>query len=632
MTEQYFPPGGHDFLEHLMDQMDINTATNTLTITNLVLTGTFAMGGGREVNNYPPPAAAVTIFVRSTGNDTSGDGAAATPYLTITRAMQDVPLVQNGYDYVIDCQEDASFDVPNVLWSPGSGNLTLRGNTTWTAVAYTPNAVQRDALATANHGRRLGLATAPFVAGGERGARFEMTGGALTGEIGWVIDNGTNWVQFEFSNGTFGGLVGAADTFEISDPGTTFQFAAVATKQLLGQVRFESAIVDLGNNHLTVAEGGRATFDTCRVVTGGTTAQLRAQSSHISLVDSYLSGSGSAALWSDRGTFLLDGDGGATVIDTVTKTTAPNFLAGGTVIMGDAVVLARATGWQVNSDVVFAAELDALPATGQWFRFYDCNQGLISVNASTDMHGGGLLRMPYTVGDMTAGFIIQVHADVRDFKARFPYGISVQTAAVANQCSIDGGGTTSFFSDERAVEIYGTGLGERVLLEIPDWHDYGILPAGAMVVGRMPAMTFATAVDTETVSAAFRIPEKYISGSALEFEFYYSDNDAVNTHNNVIDLGTGLYRAGTELANADPPANVHTDLANNMLVSDPVNELTASTRLEVTDAAGQINAVTPTIGDAISLYLRREGTAVADDSTSTLNIYPGTARIYQTGL
>lgn len=56
-------------------------------------------------NIFPSPAGGGTniIYVRSTGNDTTGDGTLTTPYRTIARALEDVPFLVYDEKYVIEC-------------------------------------------------------------------------------------------------------------------------------------------------------------------------------------------------------------------------------------------------------------------------------------------------------------------------------------------------------------------------------------------------------------------------------------------------------------------------------------------------------------------------------------------------
>jgi len=119
---------------------------------------------------------------------------------------------------------------------------------------------------------------------------------------------------------------------------------------------------------------------------------------------------------------------------------------------------------------------------------------------------------------------------------------------------------------------------------------------------------------------------EYIPGSVLEGEFDYSSSTAAAS-NALFSYGTALIRQGTDV-DVDPPANLHADAANVIPESGVINTLTVSPRFEMTDAAGQINAITPAAGNLLALMVARDP---ADPSAGIFRLYTK-LRVWMTGV
>jgi hypothetical protein len=134
-------------------------------------------------------------------------------------------------------------------------------------------------------------------------------------------------------------------------------------------------------------------------------------------------------------------------------------------------------------------------------------------------------------------------------------------------------------------------------------------------VGYLGSMDFA-AGGGEDVIGYFRLGEDFIPGRDLELEFDYS-SDAAAASNALFSTSSALYRVGTETDIA-APANLNADAAVVVPESAPVDEITTSPRFEITDGAGDINGITPAVGNLIAVLLERD---VGDPSAGVFRVY-----------
>lgn len=116
-----------DLLEDIDDKitLDVKVKVSSNDSTSGFLTDKLVGGYGRGINLnelndgsdedlelkpfnlYPEEQSDLenTIYVRTTGDDTTGDGSSGTPYRTIKRALEDIPYLIYGERFIIDCTD-----------------------------------------------------------------------------------------------------------------------------------------------------------------------------------------------------------------------------------------------------------------------------------------------------------------------------------------------------------------------------------------------------------------------------------------------------------------------------------------------------------------------------------------------
>jgi len=175
------------------------------------------------------------------------------------------------------------------------------------------------------------------------------------------------------------------------------------------------------------------------------------------------------------------------------------------------------------------------------------------------------------------------------------------------------------------VVLEGDAVPDEVLLRTLNLWIGG--PAGGppgAAVAYLESMDFAAAGGEEVVGS-FVLGPDYIPGRGLEIEFLYS-SDAAAASNALFSTSTALFRTGTD-TDSNPPTNLHADNANAVPESAPVDVTTLSPRFELTDGAGQINGLTPAVGDNIAVLLARDA---GDPSAAVFRVYIE-ARVYMMG-
>ena len=166
----------------------------------------------------PGTATRFKLYVRPTGNNTTGDGTLASPYLTIPRALEDVPnIIRGGDRYVVEVSDYGVYDLSAGVLVIPEENYSLDPYVSIAGVDYTPfvteapitiqavptvvqvilasdvtSVTSLDGLATKRMVTTLALAP------GALAGTFLVTGGAITGVI---YDNDATDIFFVGSPG-----------------------------------------------------------------------------------------------------------------------------------------------------------------------------------------------------------------------------------------------------------------------------------------------------------------------------------------------------------------------------------------------------------------------------------------------
>ena len=170
--------------------------------------------------------AAMDIYVATTGDDDTGDGLVGNPYLTITRAYQDVPYTLRHLVH-IHVAAGAYTDWPELIRNTyeTGGRLSIDGTAAMADKAVGPYTVGGGAPV------KLGDSVAydvPVVGGGLTpgawdGLFLEWLDGAQAGHICAIIENDATDVRIQ-GGWTVGG---AGDKFKIVEPGVEVTLPAV---------------------------------------------------------------------------------------------------------------------------------------------------------------------------------------------------------------------------------------------------------------------------------------------------------------------------------------------------------------------------------------------------------------------
>jgi hypothetical protein len=165
---------------------------------------------------------------------------------------------------------------------------------------------------------------------------------------------------------------------------------------------------------------------------------------------------------------------------------------------------------------------------------------------------------------------------------------------------------------------------ERAMLTLSGWAGgpLGGPPGGA--VSYLESIDFA-AGGGEDIISSFVLSSWYVPGRDLSLEFRYSSDTAVAS-NALFSSSCALYRPGTD-GDVAPPGNLHADAANSVAESVPADTVELMGKLEITDAAGQINSITPSVGDSIACKIERDA---GDPSAGVFRVYPD-ALVYMEG-
>jgi len=171
--------------------------------------------------------AAMDIYVATTGDDETGDGLVGSPYLTITRAYQDVPYTLRHLVH-IHIAAGAYTDWPEMIRNTydAGGRLSFDGTAAMVDVDAGPYTIGGGAPTQVGDSRAYDVPVVGggLAVGGWDGLFLELLDGAAAGTLFAVIENDATDVRIQ------GGYVmaGAGDKFKIVQPGVTVTIPAVA--------------------------------------------------------------------------------------------------------------------------------------------------------------------------------------------------------------------------------------------------------------------------------------------------------------------------------------------------------------------------------------------------------------------
>lgn len=220
------------------------------------------------------------IYARSSGDDSTGDGSSGSPYATIARALQDVPAVYYGTEYVIDCTgvtESISEQLvlPPIV-APGRSALdvglagqynewkapfVMRADPTVIEAAFTPDAVTADSVTGLKSIQKIGAGWTVD----EHVGRLVWGDGFF--EFGVVASNTADTLEVA-SRSVFGGtveLVEPSATIELTDSGSTKAavYIQAMTDLVFSGIAFRHANTTDFAASVWCAGAGQAVFNLC---------------------------------------------------------------------------------------------------------------------------------------------------------------------------------------------------------------------------------------------------------------------------------------------------------------------------------------------------------------------------------
>ena len=170
--------------------------------------------------------AAMDIYVATTGDDETGDGLVGSPYLTITRAYQDVPYTLRHLVH-IHVAAGAYTDWPEMIRNTydAGGRLSFDGTAAMVDVDAGPYTIGGGAPTQVGDSRAYDVPVVGggLAVGGWDGLFLELLDGAAAGTLFAVIENDATDVRIQ------GGytMPSAGDTFKIVEPGVEVTLPAV---------------------------------------------------------------------------------------------------------------------------------------------------------------------------------------------------------------------------------------------------------------------------------------------------------------------------------------------------------------------------------------------------------------------
>ncbi len=178
---------------------------------------------------WPTASTTTTLYVRTTGNDSTGDGTIGLPFLTIQRALQFIPVL-NGPAAIrttIDIGPGV-FTFPRIL----EANYTTFQGTTTVEDTLT---IDSDTAVIANNTAGIVISVTstggPYAADELRGRQIVWTSGTSSGNTGWIYRNdvtssGITLIYATHDSGTTAGIESMAvgNTIDLISLDTTIEY------------------------------------------------------------------------------------------------------------------------------------------------------------------------------------------------------------------------------------------------------------------------------------------------------------------------------------------------------------------------------------------------------------------------
>jgi len=262
---------------------------------------------------------------------------------------------------------------------------------------------------------------------------------------------------------------------------------------------------------------------------------------------------------------------------------------------------------------------------GRFIRLHGC--GHLFEQLATVEVGEANVFLPAVFGTITDNYVLGLQAVANQGPQHWEFmEAPVVTTALpgTNNCSI--GGAEAYFDQD--VEIWGTGNGEKLLATVHAWNGGPPAALGPPpgLIGYLMSMDFAAPPAGESIVGDFVLPAEYLPGQILQLEFDYSTNLFAGNSGD-FDFNTALFRPGTD-DDVNPPANLETLAGQALPESAAAQELILSPRIDMTDGAGDIDSIAPSIGDKVAVNVLRNN---AGASLSIFSIYTN-FRVWMTGL
>jgi len=384
--------------------------------------------------------AAVDLYVDAAGNDTTGNGTAAYPYLTIDRAFRDVPIN-------MEQQRNIYLSAGTFNWN---NHYTLgfkQARINFYGTTSVDNNWTISSINTSSRDNGLQLTVDAGMTPGEHiGKTVLFTSGNLNGKYGVIYDNDATdiWCTSEDSSGAWVNPI-ATDTVDLISNDSTIDID--------GGRRNSIRVMRFYNINFTGGwfQGAMSALTYWYCTCNWTKLTAGPDSVHRGLATYFTCSAGSIVAEVGRDATIRLNRG--CVVDGASSGKIEILSAGSIALQNETVFTRIPTGGiTMNTDSRITS--DEYSATGNTLRFYNEAAGF-TVNAGA---AGGQVNLPYITGTITDDFLIDNQGT--NYKGNLDGG-TVTTNLGTNICSWDN--TNEGYLDlENGNEIVGIEVkGER---------------------------------------------------------------------------------------------------------------------------------------------------------------------------
>lgn len=385
-----------------------------------------------------------TIYANSvTGSDITGDGSVGSPYQTLERALNDIPL-KPTWKPGIDLTGDFTI-TKDMLFYFYVNNIEINGKKS-VASSHTATTVVGASKA---DGTVLTVAGAGWTPKEHVGKLVNFKSGAVNGRYGFIYDNDadTIWVT---QNGSLYKVPVVGDTFDIMSIDTNVVIAKAGlpgTTLGMKSCRFKFIDCNLSGDALAVQSSWLYTYR----CTMELSSAIGANASFLTIETTYVKGTGDIAWFNFQNTTtklfngtVIDGDGDKGIF---TRDQCTIKLAGEVVVsnLDNNGIATLGSFWSAERD-------------DSWFRFYDCvagfthgfwnNQDPGAVQASAS----NIMNLPPMYGNISGDYLIMSKAgDIYNIDPTSDVATNLGT----NTGSVDNGVTEGYHDEETGTVIYG---------------------------------------------------------------------------------------------------------------------------------------------------------------------------------